>query len=84
MVELKPCPFCGGKAMMWLSKHDGKFGRVIECNKCHIRVSFPWASIDAQAIDDWNRRAEPTQEETIERIARFMAKKDWNRRADNG
>ena len=31
-----------------------------------------------------SERTEQTQEETIKGIARFMAKKDWNRRTENG
>ncbi len=31
-----------------------------------------------------SERTEQIQEETIEGIARFMAKKDWNRRTENG
>ena len=58
MAELKPCPFCGGKAwlngtIMWsdLSKRFSVF-----C--CECRVETPRTShTKEEAIEAWNRRA---------------------------
>ena len=67
--ELKPCPFCGGKATIhrW-EFHDG--GYVENC--AQIRCTVPWCDaqgyaahecrtqdeVDKMAIAAWNRRAE--------------------------
>ena len=58
-MELKPCPFCGGKAIL---DHDyaGNGMSYIRCEKCglesvHFIKSFEVAS-DDQAIKYWNRR----------------------------
>lgn len=54
--ELKPCPFCGNKALVWRTDHR----TYIEC--CNystlthqVCVS---AETDKEAIEAWNRRAE--------------------------
>lgn len=60
-VELKPCPFCGGKAVIHVN--DGV--RVIckECGamtKCLIDVTTygrPTGSAIGSVVDAWNRRA---------------------------
>ena len=60
-MELKPCPFCGGNAML---DHDFMEPGMsyIRCEKCgiesvHFIKSFEVAS-DDQAIKYWNRRAD--------------------------
>lgn len=63
MIDLKPCPFCGGEALVYAN--DGV--RVI-CKKCHCQT-FPrvdgcisdcerFNSLDS-VIEAWNRRPEP-------------------------
>ena len=54
MSELKPCPFCGGKA------NKVKFGQIqmFECKKCRAVVSFCGAESEPKATKAWNRRAE--------------------------
>ena len=60
MDELKPCPFCGGKAEI---EHEYIFGfeySTIKCEKCRvktapIKVSFTYSS-DERAAEAWNRR----------------------------
>jgi hypothetical protein len=47
MSELKPCPFCGGKANC--SKH------FVFCTVCHAESD--WLGDDGAAIAAWNRRA---------------------------
>ena len=58
-MELKPCPFCGGKAIL---AHDpmGPGASYIRCEKCglesvHFIKSFEVAS-DERAIKYWNKR----------------------------
>ena len=60
-MELKPCPFCGGKAIL---AHDlaGPGASYIRCEKCGLESvrfikSFEVAS-DDEAIKYWNRRAD--------------------------
>ena len=57
MPELKPCPFCGGKAKFVITSmplngtQKGYFQcENLCCEQCHLK------SID-DAADDWNRRA---------------------------
>ena len=59
MAELKPCPFCGGKA--YLAEHDveranGKPGKhyTITCDRCLARVDCADKEV---VIIKWNRRA---------------------------
>lgn len=61
MAELKPCPFCGGKAFL---SHDqtGLGASYIRCEKCGLESirfikSFEVAS-DAEVIKYWNRRVD--------------------------
>ena len=55
-IELKPCPFCGGEAMMW-----GKFDPpcndkyTISCSSCG--VSTPTYRSKEAVAETWNRRA---------------------------
>lgn len=54
MSELKPCPFCGGEAKTWADRTDF----YVACYKCHIDMS---SGKPAEAIEAWNRRAQPAQ-----------------------
>lgn len=58
MNELKPCPFCGGKA--YITTFD-VFGGVhyAVCRNCKARVGKP---SEADAVAAWNRRAQPANE----------------------
>lgn len=58
--ELKPCPFCGGKAELCehkfrsdTTKSSSLYG--IKCKRC-IAQSFQFYLSEAEAIDGWNRR----------------------------
>ena len=54
MEELKPCPFCGGKAHKW----SWNGGVCIECENYHVdkhRISFQFQT-EEEASEAWNRR----------------------------
>lgn len=57
-MNLKDCPFCGGKAEL---KQTGKSSMRIRCKSCLIgiqqsvlRFSLEWLEI--QLIESWNKR----------------------------
>ena len=60
MAELKPCPFCGGKAFLSEVLYYCEPGRCttqfIECNECHA-TTYEY-NTEEEAIEAWNRRAE--------------------------
>ena len=64
MTDLKPCPFCGGKAEVWVEFEpyfDG-FGFdernlwICGCKKCNVLQSWYWNK--DWAIETWNWRAD--------------------------
>lgn len=61
MEELKPCPFCGGEAILLEDWKDGNF--IVGCanNDCIVRLSgIPSFDNAEQAVKAWNTRAERT------------------------
>lgn len=62
MEQLKPCPFCGGKARIRKTKGTRYF---VGCSECGARsIDFdelPWHDTpfiaQGHAIEAWNRRA---------------------------
>ena len=68
-VELKPCPFCGGKAVIKAKTKEYGFTIWVECEKCNARIDGFCPSIENEnksieniencknkAIELWNRR----------------------------
>ena len=53
--ELKPCPFCGGKAI--IDGCDDTLWIVI-CKKCNASIGYKYTK--EEAIEEWNWRIEPT------------------------
>lgn len=53
--ELKPCPFCGGEAIV--SGCDDTLWSVI-CKKC--AASIDYNETKQEAIEAWNRRVQPS------------------------
>ena len=69
MNELKPCPFCGGKAILkkGFPKTQGKdwSQRLVQCSDCGCRTVLfkqapfeAWQNNEQACIDAWNRRVE--------------------------
>lgn len=57
MIELKPCPFCGGKARLFVSN-----GVRVICHKCGAttRILVDSERVETNAVENviksWNRR----------------------------
>lgn len=55
MTELKPCPFCGGKAKTYALPVIGEeFDTRIFCTECAIGTQYMRNTVDLFA--KWNRR----------------------------
>ena len=56
MDELKPCPFCGGDAIIkaYHKDYDDKCC-IVSCVNCDVET--PMYEFRADAIEAWNRRA---------------------------
>ena len=62
MMELKPCPFCGGEAEVVPHKFFSEALKAwkvdcygIECKNCHTSGYQFWGT-EEQAVKAWNRR----------------------------
>lgn len=65
MIELKPCPFCGGEAE-YIERGNQYIGikeTVVKCKKCHtkqvhkwLKMKFEFERIEQLTIEAWNRR----------------------------
>lgn len=55
MSELKPCPFCGGEAVVTLAG--------VSCSRCQGTMVVDLNATEQDAIDAWNTRAERTCEQ---------------------
>ena len=68
MTDLKPCPFCGGKAELYTQRVIGGIDYVhIICKTCRVstvdyEASTSYCAND-KAIEDWNRRAETVKDQ---------------------
>lgn len=71
--ELKPCPFCGGKAI--IKAVDKNYGFTIwcQCKECYARTDGYCPNTD-------------NEDKTIDSIesCKVRAVERWNRRAKNG
>ena len=56
-TELKPCPFCGGKAKAYVTIR-GFYGVDCDSNECITHTMVANYDTKEIAIEEWNRRAE--------------------------
>ena len=63
MIELKPCPFCGGKAILY--KHactKSEYAAFVCCDECRemIREQYggSYEAAAMKAAKSWNRRTD--------------------------
>ena len=65
MIDLKPCPFCGGKAVVYVRKDSGL---SIQCAVCRIGTTPESDSLCGMgvslenAVTLWNRRKDVKNE----------------------
>lgn len=64
-IELKPCPFCGGKAVM-LGEEDGMYQVV--CPNCDGTIDYFYDEKEL-AAEKWNART--IEDDLNEQIGRF-------------
>ena len=62
MERLKPCPFCGGEAIVEKAKSKPYFERRlpyrVKCKWCHCALAYQFFETENDAIKAWNRRAD--------------------------
>lgn len=81
MIELKPCPFCGGKAKFFSKTNISRgitrgweFG--IYCSKCDVTTPKTNYRLEVQLGESGDIKVHEDE--------RLSAAELWNRRADNG
>ena len=56
---LKPCPFCGGEAVLINTRAFGESCKSVMCIKCKATVNnFAGDMQEERATEAWNRRAD--------------------------
>ena len=53
-TELKPCPFCGGRGLLWESRVRRTLSWYVYCENCYIRTVL-FDNLD-ESVETWNRR----------------------------
>lgn len=57
MIELKPCPFCGGTPDILIDEFGEDMRRyLLKCEECDGMIEH-WFPTVEDAINAWNRRA---------------------------
>ena len=56
---VKPCPFCGSEARLHEGEADDYIFYYVECNGEDCDASTSCYDTQEEALDMWNRRAEP-------------------------
>lgn len=55
-VELKPCPFCGGKASIYVSPFSGRVTAWCTNKGCGVNPFTCYTKEIDKAVSYWNRR----------------------------
>ena len=73
MMELRPCPFCGGEAKLkkgFPGRQNGRKQALVQCRACGCRTpmfyQYEYESVSdvyAHAVEAWNRRTPGEQTE---------------------
>lgn len=95
MTEIKPCPFCGGKAFLSVLYHEDRpyfpYIAVVLCSKCQAKcgsTGFSNSKEEAEenAIKCWNRRVKRHGQwkESIDYMTCSACYKDVCRYGDDG
>lgn len=77
MSELKPCPFCGGKADYYIGGNG-----YLQCTRCIATIPYEYGLSyedgKMQAIAKWNRRyQEPNEPLTLEQLREMDGEPVW-------
>ncbi len=77
MSELKPCPFCGGKADYYIGGNG-----YLQCTRCIATIPYEYGLSyedgKMQAIAKWNRRyQEPSEPLTLEQVKNIGITPVW-------
>lgn len=60
MEELKPCPFCGGKASIYKMQDDRTGAETdewfVRCDPCDLIHDPAWGKAKEECITAWNTR----------------------------
>lgn len=57
MSDLKPCPFCGGAAVMKKNKYSSGYYVICLSHNCSMIVATCQRETEEEAAEAWNRRA---------------------------
>lgn len=77
-LELKPCPFCGGKAEVKKNRVYTEYGLCVHCTECNVHTKTTLYDCTYQYYHG-QRDVFITREMAEQRSAEL-----WNRRANNG
>ena len=72
-IKLKPCPFCGEKAVMKIKDHryHVRCSNIMECPA--VPTTLPCES-EEKAANDWNNRSDPQYED----VKRYCVKRNFS------
>jgi Lar family restriction alleviation protein len=74
-TKAMPCPFCGGEPWCRLAAYskDGTPRWAVGCNACGAMTGPKLQATEAAAIEQWNRRASPSTDQTTEDVMQALA-----------
>ena len=70
MEKLKPCPICGGAAILKRIPYDDLFWVMCNNKNCYAEVSTRIMATEKEAIEIWNNR--PGEEDAYRRGVQRM------------